>query len=79
MTIKPIAGSALLGIQRGLNGVRQNAAEIASPRAMTGKVANRDTVRAMVELHQNSQQVSASAKALKSAEQMIGSLLDVKA
>ena len=79
MIIKPIANSALQGIQRGVSGMRQNAAEIATPRTLGNKVANRDTVRAMVELHQNSQQVATSVKVLQSADQMIGSLLDVKA
>ncbi|MCB1759192.1 MAG: hypothetical protein KDI68_05340 [Gammaproteobacteria bacterium] len=71
MAITPINGSALQGISRGLQGMRRSAAEIAHPA--------KDSVRALVELHQHAQHTSASVKVLQTADQVIGSLLDVKA
>ena len=80
MAINSINNSALKGIQRGLQGMRRNAAEIASENTFTpAKIPTKDLVRAMVELHQNSQQTSVSVKAFKAADQMMGSLLDIKA
>jgi hypothetical protein len=79
MAINPITGTALQGIQRGLQGVRRSAAEIASQKGMSSKFPHKDMVRSMVELHQSTQQVSTSVKAFKAADQAIGKLLDVKA
>jgi hypothetical protein len=79
MAIRPINGSALQGISRGLDGMRKNAAEIARPRQSGTAFPTKDQVRAMVELHQNAQRTTASVKVLQTADQMIGSLLDVKA
>lgn len=70
----------LQGIQRGLQGMRRNAAEIANPRPAAGNAfPAKDGVRAMVELHQNAHLVTASLAAFSAADQMIGSLLDIKA
>ena len=80
MIIKSISGSALQGIQRGLQGMRRNAGEIASARQMRGSTADTvDLTRALVEMKQISYQTTASVKALRTADQMIGTLLDVKA
>ncbi|MES9845235.1 MAG: hypothetical protein ABW162_17075 [Candidatus Sedimenticola sp. PURPLELP] len=79
MAIPPISSSTLQGIQRGFQGIRRNAAEIASARQMTAKFPTKDLVRSMVELNANSHHTTASIKAFKAADQMIGSLLDVKA
>jgi flagellar hook protein FlgE len=80
MIIKSISGSALQGIQRGLQGMRRNAGEIASARQMRGSTADTvDLTRALVEMKQTSYQTTASVKVLRTADQMIGTLLDVKA
>ncbi len=80
MMIKSISGSALQGIQRGLQGIRRNAGEIASARQMRGTTADTvDLTRALVEMKQTSYQTTASVKVLRTADQMIGTLLDVKA
>jgi hypothetical protein len=70
--------SAIAGIQKGLSGARKNAAEI----ARAGTEENYSTegfIKPAVELKQNSLQVQASAKVLKTVDDMIGSLLDEKA
>ncbi|MCP4286004.1 MAG: hydrolase [Gammaproteobacteria bacterium] len=79
MAITPITGTALQGIRRGLQGMRNNAAEIASPFQGKNSFPTKDNVRAMVELHQNAHQTNASITAFRAADQMIGSLLDIKA
>lgn len=79
MPITSVTDVALQGIHRGTRQLRRNAAEIASSGQMTQQIPNKDAVRALVELHQSSQQVSASVKAFETADAMIGSLLDVKA
>lgn len=79
MAIPPISSSTLQGIQRGFQGIRRNAGEIASAHTMTAKFPTKDLIRSMVELNVNSHHTAASVKAFQAADQMIGSLLDVKA
>ncbi len=80
MAIGSVSQTTLQGIQRGLDGLRRNASEIASARQMrsTG-TPSKDLTRSIVELDQHSLQTSASVKAFRAMDQMIGSLLDVKA
>lgn len=59
--------------------MRRHASEVAGSNQLTAQVPTKDAVRALVELHQDSQQISASTKAFKTADTLIGSLLDVKA
>ena len=78
MSINSITGPSLLGIQRGLNGLSRVATEVAS-----GDQAKRiepiDFSRAMVEMKQYEAQVKISSKALKYADQALGTLLDERA
>ncbi|TVT56793.1 MAG: hypothetical protein FHK82_06750 [Sedimenticola thiotaurini] len=80
MAINSISGNALQGIQRGMRQLRRNATDIASANQLNnGQLPTKDAVRALVELHQSSLQTSASVKAFKTADTLVGSLLDVKA
>jgi hypothetical protein len=79
MAINSISNTALQGIQRGLKGIRQNASEIASASQSTQSFPTKNTVRAMVELNQNATHTQASVKAFQTSNQIIGSLLDIKA
>ncbi len=79
MAINSVTGSALQGIQRGLQGLRRNAAEIASAQHMNPGIPNKDLTRSLVELHQNELYTTVNIKTLKTADQVIGTLLDVKA
>lgn len=78
MKVGSATGYALLGIQRGMHGARQNAAKIASADQFNNYRPDR-LVEAMVGLRQNELQVSASAKVLSAVDRMIGTLLDEKA
>ena len=79
MVIQSTTGTSYQGIQRGSQGMRRSAAEIAAARHMgeTGKPI--DVARSMVELHQHSHQIGASIKAFKGIDEAIGTLLDVTA
>jgi len=79
MAIYSVTDSALRGIQHGFQGVRHNAAEIASARHMGNTAPTKDLARSLVELHQNELYTSASVKTLRTAHEMIGTLLDIKA
>ena len=78
MAITSAMQSATTGMQRGINGLGENAAEIASARQMDGS-AVRDISRPLVEQTENLQQVEASAKVLKAEDEMIGRLIDLTA
>lgn len=75
MTIDAISSPGLLGIQRGMQGIRESAVQIAS--AETAKGADTaDATTALVALKQHEQQVAASAKAVEAADGVVGALLD---
>ena len=78
MKIGGAFNQAVLGIQRGMQGARENAAQIASADTFNnGNPAS--IVEPLVGLKANELQVEASAKVLKTVDEMIGSLLDEKA
>jgi hypothetical protein len=68
--------SGLLGIQRGFEGLRRDAGQIASASVPEPDVS---VVKPLVNLVADRSQASASAKVIKSYDEAIGSLLDVKA
>jgi len=75
MGINSIMAPAVTGIQRGFQGLRRVASEIAgNPGARPT-----DLSRAMVELQQQAQQTKASLKALKSTDDALGTLFDERA
>ncbi len=78
MAINSIVGPALQGIQRGFQGMRRVASEIASVN-QSEKQNPTDLSRAMVEMNQQTHQAKASAKVLKAADDSIGTLFDERA
>jgi hypothetical protein len=78
MSINSITGPALQGIHKGTQGMRRVASEIASAPAKP-ETNPTDLSRAMVEMQLHANQTKASVKALKSADQAIGTLFDEKA
>jgi hypothetical protein len=78
MAITPASGHALNGIQRGMQGLQRTADEIASADRMNGE-AVRSVAEPLVEQIQHATQVEASVKVLQTENDMLGSLLDVKA
>ncbi len=72
MTIDSIAALGQLGIQKGVQGVRTSASQIAS----AGTTAPADMTAALVALKPQELQVAASAKVIEAADDMLGALLD---
>lgn len=70
--------SSLQGIQRGMQGLSKNAAQIASKDFMENQGAE-GLATVAVEMLENRNQVEASAKALQIIQETIGTILDIKA
>lgn len=79
MTINlPAVQSAVLGIQRGMEDLKKNASDLASAKQFDSENPV-DQTKALVGLDEDRLQVEASAKALKTIDSTVGSILDVKA
>ena len=78
MAINSIMGPAVQGIQKGFQGLRRVASEIAGSQQMP-ETNPTDLSRAMVEMQQHANQAKASAKVLKAADELLGTLIDERA
>lgn len=74
-----VQGSAIQGIQRGLDGIRKNAAEIASSDQLNQAGQNTSLESSLVGLKQNEVQVQASAKVVSALDQVLGSIINTEA
>ncbi|TNF37481.1 MAG: hypothetical protein EP315_02580 [Gammaproteobacteria bacterium] len=79
MGVLSVQNSAMQGIQRGLDGMRKNAAEIASADQLNQAGSETDLAGSMVEMNQNKVQVQASAKVVSALDEMVGTLIDTRA
>ena len=79
MGILSIQNSAVMGIQQGLNNLRRNAADIASADQLNQAGSETDLVGSLVGLKQAEIQVSANAKVVSAADQVLGTLIDTQA
>ena len=79
MGVLSVQSSAMLGIQRGLDGLRKDASEIASADQLNNAGRETDLEGAIVGLNQNKVQVQASAKVVSALDEMVGTLLDTRA
>ena len=70
--------SSLAGIRSGLSGLQKAASEIASTETMT-QGNPKDLAKSLVDLKVYELQVKASAQVVKAADEMLGTLLDIKA
>lgn len=70
--------AGLNGIRVGLDGIQKTAGEIANKDAMQANGAH-DLAKSMVDLKVYKYQVGASAQVVKTTDQMLGTLLDIKA
>jgi hypothetical protein len=75
MKIGGIYNQALLGIQRGLQGARTHAGEIASAEAIESGDPS-SLAESLVGLKQDELQVKASAKVFRAMDAMVGVLID---
>ena len=79
MGVLSVQNSALQGIQRGLEGMRQNAADIASADQLNRAGMDTDLETSLVQMNQNKFQVQASAKVVSALDEVIGTLIDTRA
>lgn len=78
MRIDNAFNSGVLGIQRGLGQTQKSANEIATATVNRDSTVT-DVTRALVDLRQSEHQVAASAEVVRSANELIGSLIDTEA
>ena len=78
MSVLSVQNEALQGIQRGIDGMRRNASEIASADQLNKAGQETDMVGALVGLEENKTQVQASAKVVSAVDEMIGTLIDIR-
>lgn len=78
MKIDSVASLGLLGVQKGVQGARAAATDIASAEQSTASSPT-DVAASLIALKQSELQVAASSKTIRSANEMIGSLIDVLA
>ena len=79
MGVLSVQNEAVQGIQRGLDGLRKNAAEIASTDQLYKAGQDTDLVGSLVDLQQNKIQVQASAKVVSAIDSVIGTIVDIRA
>jgi len=79
MGVLSVQSEAVLGIQRGLDGLRKNATEIASADQMNKAGKDSDLEGSLLDLQQNKTQVQASAKVVSAIDEVIGTIIDIRA
>ncbi|MGD8483548.1 MAG: hypothetical protein PVJ63_09725 [Thioalkalispiraceae bacterium] len=76
MKIEPALQSGIAGIQKGLDDARQASHEIATLNSSAENENPTEVVHPLMELKQAEVQVAASAEAVKTQDEIIGTLLD---
>ena len=74
-----VQNEALQGINRGLEGMRKSAAEIASADQLNKSGQETDLARSLLEMQQSQVQVQASAKVVSAVDEVLGTLIDIRA
>ncbi len=78
MSISIGINSGLAGMRSGLDSMQEAASQIASKETFEG-TGTKSLAEAMIDLKVSTHQVSASAQVVKAMDDVIGTLLDVKA
>jgi len=79
MSVLSVQSEAVLGMQRGLDGMRRNASEIASADQLNRAGQDTDLEGALVGMQQNKAQVQASAKVVSAMDEVLGTIIDIRA
>lgn len=79
MGVLAVQNEAIQGIQRGLDGMRRNASQIASADQLNRAGQETDLAGALVEMQQNKVQVQASAEVVSAMDEVLGTLIDIRA
>ncbi len=75
MKVGPSTYTALAGMQKGMNNARKHTAELAGATQMQGQV----DPNALVDLKADKNHVQANAKSAQISNEVIGTIIDVKA
>ncbi len=78
MDINSAMSTAVTGIKRGMRSVETQAANIASAKTFSHP-PEKDVTEPLVYMIEGKNQVEASAKVVRTADEMLGSVLDIKA
>jgi len=73
--VNSILGSGIAGIQKGVQGVRENAQTIASADVLSGDAGAADLAAPLVDLKVNLHQVQASAQVIETVDEILISLI----
>ncbi len=79
MGVLAVQNEAIQGIQRGLDGMRRNASQIASADQLNRAGQETDLAGALVDMQQNKVQVQASAEVVSAMDEVLGTLIDIRA
>lgn len=79
MGVLSVQNEAVQGIQRGLEGMRRNASQIASADQLNRAGQETDLAGSLVEMQQNKVQVQASAEVVSAMDEVLGTLIDIRA
>lgn len=79
MGVLSMQNEAVQGIQRGLEGMRRNASQIASADQLNRAGQETDLAGSLVEMQQNKVQVQASAEVVSAMDEVLGTLIDIRA
>ena len=78
MTISPGFNGALSGIQKGFDSLQKNASEIAGASTLEGN-NQQSLAESIVGMKVSAAQIEASMKVVETTDEVLGTLLDVKA
>jgi len=76
MAISSVLQTGLQGIQTGLNGLQKSAQTIATAPTQANSASTDQMVEALVDLKLYEHEVKGSARVVRAADEMMGSLLD---
>jgi len=79
MNLSSIQQTGLEGIQRGLQGIEKSASEIVKAGVTDGASGSTSFIEPIVELKLYERSIEASAKVVKVADEVLGTLLDTMA
>lgn len=79
MGVLSVQNEAVQGIQRGLDGMRRSASQIASADQLNRAGQETDLAGSLVEMQQNKVQVQASAEVVSAMDEVLGTLIDIRA
>lgn len=79
MTINSVLQSGVQGVQKGIQGMEQSAKEVVAAGSVDSAAGTSDIVEPIIELKLYERSVEASAKVVKTADELLGKLLDTMA